>query len=110
MWARPTLDCNGIFGGFTGKGAKTIIPSMATSKISMRLVPDQDPRRIIKEFTKYIKKIAPKSVNVIVHDLHSAYPVLPLSAIKLLSLLPEQWKLPLAKKQFMSAMAAQYLS
>jgi acetylornithine deacetylase/succinyl-diaminopimelate desuccinylase-like protein len=76
MWARPTLDCNGIFGGFTGKGAKTIIPSMATSKISMRLVPDQDPRRIIKEFTKYIKKIAPKSVNVIVHELHSAYPVL----------------------------------
>jgi acetylornithine deacetylase/succinyl-diaminopimelate desuccinylase-like protein len=76
LWSRPTLDCNGIFGGFTGKGAKTIIPSLATAKISMRLVPDQDPKRIMKEFTKYIKKLAPKSVKVIVRDLHSAYPVL----------------------------------
>ncbi|MDR3666939.1 MAG: dipeptidase, partial [Ignavibacteriaceae bacterium] len=76
LWARPTLDCNGIFGGFTSKGAKTIIPSMATAKISMRLVPNQDPKRIAKEFTKHIKKIAPKSVSVIVRDLHFAYPVL----------------------------------
>jgi acetylornithine deacetylase/succinyl-diaminopimelate desuccinylase-like protein len=76
LWSRPTLDCNGIFGGFTGKGAKTIIPSMATAKISMRLVPNQDPRQIMKGFTKYVKKLAPKSVKVIVHDLHSAYPVL----------------------------------
>jgi len=76
IWARPTLDCNGIFGGFTGKGAKTIVPSMATAKISMRLVPNQDPKRISKEFTKYIKKLAPKSVKVIVRDLHCAYPVL----------------------------------
>jgi acetylornithine deacetylase/succinyl-diaminopimelate desuccinylase-like protein len=76
LWARPTLDCNGIFGGFTGKGAKTIIPSMATAKISMRLVPDQDPKKIIKEFTKYVRKLAPKSVSVIVRELHSAFPVL----------------------------------
>jgi acetylornithine deacetylase/succinyl-diaminopimelate desuccinylase-like protein len=76
LWARPTLDCNGIFGGFTGKGAKTIIPSMATAKISMRLVPNQDPKRVAKDFTKYIKKIAPKTVKVVVRDLHSAYPVL----------------------------------
>jgi len=76
LWARPTLDCNGIFGGFTSKGAKTIIPSMATAKISMRLVPNQDPKLISKEFTKYIKKLTPKSVNVIVRDLHCAYPVL----------------------------------
>ena len=76
LWARPTLDCNGIFGGFIGKGAKTIIPSMATAKISMRLVPNQDPKQITKEFTKYIKKLAPKSVKVIVRELHSAYPVL----------------------------------
>jgi len=76
LWSRPTLDCNGIFGGFTGKGAKTIVPSMATAKISMRLVPNQDPKRISKEFTKYIKKLAPKSVKVIVRDLHCAYPVL----------------------------------
>jgi acetylornithine deacetylase/succinyl-diaminopimelate desuccinylase-like protein len=76
IWARPTLDCNGIFGGFTAKGAKTIIPSMATAKISMRLVPDQDPKKIIKEFSRYIKKITPRSVKVVVRDLHSAYPVL----------------------------------
>jgi len=76
LWARPALDCNGIFGGFTGKGAKTIIPSMATAKISMRLVPNQDPKQIINSFTKYVKKLAPKSVKVIVRDLHSAYPVL----------------------------------
>jgi acetylornithine deacetylase/succinyl-diaminopimelate desuccinylase-like protein len=76
IWARPTLDCNGIFGGFTGKGAKTIIPSMATAKISMRLVPNQDPKHVAKEFTKYIKKLAPKSVKVIVRELHCAYPVL----------------------------------
>ena len=76
LWSRPTLDCNGIFGGFTGKGAKTIVPSMVTAKISMRLVPNQDPKCIAKEFTKYIKKLAPKSVRVIVRDLHCAYPVL----------------------------------
>jgi acetylornithine deacetylase/succinyl-diaminopimelate desuccinylase-like protein len=76
LWARPTLDCNGIFGGFTGKGAKTIIPSMATAKISMRLVPNQDPKRIAKEFSKYIKKLTPDTVKVAVHELHCAYPVL----------------------------------
>jgi acetylornithine deacetylase/succinyl-diaminopimelate desuccinylase-like protein len=76
IWVRPTLDCNGIYGGFTGKGAKTIIPSIVTAKISMRLVPDQDPRKIAREFTKFIKKIAPKSVKVGVKEIHSAYPVI----------------------------------
>ncbi len=75
-WARPTLDCNGIFGGFTGKGAKTIIPSKATAKISMRLVPHQDPKKIEKLFTRYIKSLAPKSVKVNVTGLHGGYPVL----------------------------------
>ncbi len=75
-WARPTLDCNGIIGGFTGKGAKTVIPSKVTAKISMRLVPNQDPNKISKMFTKYIKSIAPKSVKVSVKDLHGAYPVI----------------------------------
>lgn len=74
LWARPTLDCNGIYGGFTGKGAKTIIPSNATAKISMRLVPNQDPKKIAKDFTKFIKKLAPPSVTVKVTDLHGAYP------------------------------------
>jgi acetylornithine deacetylase/succinyl-diaminopimelate desuccinylase-like protein len=69
-WARPTLDCNGIYGGFTGQGAKTIIPSKATAKISMRLVANQSPKKIGKLFEKYIRAIAPKSVSVKVTDLH----------------------------------------
>ncbi len=76
IWIRPTLDCNGIIGGFTGKGAKTVIATSATAKISMRLVPNQDPYKIAKLFTKYIKQIAPKSVKVEVRNLHGAYPVL----------------------------------
>jgi acetylornithine deacetylase/succinyl-diaminopimelate desuccinylase-like protein len=76
IWARPTLDCNGIWGGFTGQGAKTVIPSKATAKISMRLVPHQDPKKIAKLFKKYIKKIAPKEVSIKVSDLHGGYPVI----------------------------------
>lgn len=71
-WARPTLDCNGIFGGFTGQGAKTVIPSKATAKISMRLVPNQNPKKISALVTKHLKKIAPKSVKISVKDLHGA--------------------------------------
>ena len=74
LWARPTLDCNGIIGGFTGKGAKTVLPSKATAKISMRLVPDQKPAKVAKMFKNYIQKIAPKSVKVTVRDLHGALP------------------------------------
>jgi len=76
LWVRPTLDCNGIIGGFTGKGAKTVIASHACAKISMRLVPNQDPKKIAKIFTKYIKSITPKSVKVKITDLHGAYPSL----------------------------------
>ncbi len=75
IWARPTLDCNGIIGGFTDKGAKTVLPSKALAKISMRLVPNQDPKKIAKLFTKYINEIAPRSVRVKVSDLHGAYPI-----------------------------------
>ncbi|MEO8232960.1 MAG: dipeptidase, partial [Ignavibacteriota bacterium] len=78
IWARPTLDCNGIWGGFTGEGAKTVIPSKASAKISMRLVPHQDPKKIEKLFEKYIKKIAPKEVSVKVKGLHGGYPVITL--------------------------------
>ena len=74
IWARPTLDCNGITGGFTGKGAKTIIPSKVSAKISMRLVPDQKPQKIFKLFSKYIKEIAPKSVKVKVANLQGGDP------------------------------------
>lgn len=70
LWTRPTLDCNGIIGGFTGNGAKTVLPSKAIAKISMRLVPNQDPVKIAKEFTKFVHSIAPKSVRVDVRTLH----------------------------------------
>jgi len=75
-WARPSLDCNGIYGGFIGKGAKTVLPSQATAKISMRLVPGQEPKKISKLFTNYIKKLTPKSVKVTVSDLHGGYPAI----------------------------------
>lgn len=67
---RPTLDCNGIWGGFQGEGAKTVLPSKASAKISMRLVPNQDPEKIEKLFTEYVKKVASKSVKVKVKSLH----------------------------------------
>ena len=80
IWVRPTLDCNGITGGFTGKGAKTVIPSKVSAKISMRLVPNQKPQKIFKLFAKYIKEIAPKSVKVKVTNLQGGDPsVTPLS-------------------------------
>ena len=75
VWARPTLDCNGIFGGFIGEGAKTVLPSKATAKISMRLVPNQDPKKISKLFKSYITKVAPKTVKINIKDLHGAYPI-----------------------------------
>lgn len=75
MWVRPTLDCNGIIGGFTEAGAKTVLPSKVTAKISMRLVPNQDPNKIAKLFTNYVKQIAPKSVRVKVREIHGGYPI-----------------------------------
>ncbi|MDQ7815467.1 MAG: dipeptidase [Melioribacteraceae bacterium] len=75
IWTRPTLDCNGIIGGFTEKGAKTVLPSKASAKISMRLVPNQDPKKIAKEFEKHVRALAPKSIKVDVRTLHYGYPV-----------------------------------
>jgi acetylornithine deacetylase/succinyl-diaminopimelate desuccinylase-like protein len=71
---RPSLDVNGIWGGYTGKGAKTIIPSKAYAKISMRLVPNQDPDEIPLLFEKYFKSLAPDAVRVKVTGLHGGYP------------------------------------
>ncbi len=62
--ARPTLEVTGMYGGYQGEGAKTVLPSRAHAKISMRLVPDQDPREIIELFERYVRSIIPPSVTV----------------------------------------------
>ncbi|MFK5879301.1 MAG: dipeptidase [Flavobacteriaceae bacterium] len=67
---RPTLDVNGIWGGYTGEGAKTVIASKANAKISMRLVPNQDWKAITELFTNHFKSIAPKSVTIKVTPHH----------------------------------------
>ncbi|WP_018479881.1 dipeptidase [Pontibacter roseus] len=72
---RPTLDVNGIWGGYTGEGAKTVIPSKAFAKISMRLVPNQTSAEITEKFQKHFESIAPKSVRVLVKPHHGGEPV-----------------------------------
>ncbi len=72
---RPTLDLNGIWGGYTGEGAKTVLPSKASAKISMRLVPHQDPKKIAQLFQTHFEKIAPSFVKVEVKELHGGQPV-----------------------------------
>jgi acetylornithine deacetylase/succinyl-diaminopimelate desuccinylase-like protein len=67
--ARPTLDVNGIWGGYIQPGAKTVLPSTASAKISMRLVPDQEPAEIAKLIQDYFAQIAPPTVQVQVRDL-----------------------------------------
>jgi acetylornithine deacetylase/succinyl-diaminopimelate desuccinylase-like protein len=68
--ARPTLEINGIWGGFQGEGAKTVLPARAGAKISMRLVPNQDPWKIASLVRQHIESLAPPSVRVRVEDLH----------------------------------------
>jgi acetylornithine deacetylase/succinyl-diaminopimelate desuccinylase-like protein len=72
---RPTLDVNGIWGGYIGEGAKTVLPSKAFAKISMRLVPNQDSHTITELFKKHFESIAPASVKVEVRPHHGGEPV-----------------------------------
>lgn len=69
-WLRPTVEVNGIWGGYTGNGFKTVIPSAAFAKVSCRIVPDQDPKVIGKLVAEYIKSKAPKGIDVTV-ELHA---------------------------------------
>ena len=72
MGVRPTLDVNGIWGGFTGEGSKTIIPAHAHAKVSCRLVPDQDGERIFEQFRDFVRQVAPRGVTVEVQNLGTA--------------------------------------
>jgi len=74
IWARPTFEVNGLLSGFTGEGAKTVLPATAMAKVSMRLVPDQHPDKIAALFEDYLKKVAPKTVDVKVTRMHGGRP------------------------------------
>ena len=63
LWCRPTLELNGMWGGYTAEGAKTVIPAKAHAKFSTRLVPDQDPDKIAKQVERHIRKLLPKTVR-----------------------------------------------
>ena len=73
-WARPTFEINGLLSGFTGEGAKTVLPAVAMAKVSMRLVPNQDPDKIAKLFEEYVHEVAPKTVEVKVTRMHGGKP------------------------------------
>jgi len=72
-WARPTLEVHGMPGGFVAPGAKTVIPARASAKVSMRLVPKQDPDDILKKYTEYVKKVTPKGIQISI-KVHSKGP------------------------------------
>lgn len=73
-WVRPTLEVNGIFGGFSGEGIKTVLPSEAGAKITCRLVPDQDPDEIIAKLTAHIEKHTPAGVTVAISEFDKGKP------------------------------------
>ena len=74
LWTRPTCEVNGLLSGYTGEGAKTVLPSKAMAKVSCRLVPDQDPREIVKLMQAHVDKHAPPGVKVTVTYLHGGRP------------------------------------
>jgi acetylornithine deacetylase/succinyl-diaminopimelate desuccinylase-like protein len=74
IWARPTLDVNGLLSGYTGEGAKTVLPARAMAKVSMRLVPEQDYHEVERLFTEHVRTLAPAGVTVEVEALHGGQP------------------------------------
>ena len=76
LGARPTLDVNGLWSGWSGPGAKTVLPAVAGAKVSMRLVPDQDPDEIGALFARHVAALAPAGAEVTVRSLHGAWPAL----------------------------------
>jgi acetylornithine deacetylase/succinyl-diaminopimelate desuccinylase-like protein len=72
--ARPTLDVNGLTSGFQGEGAKTVLPSVASAKVSMRLVPDQDPKEIAQLFIKHVNTLIPKGIKAEIVEHHGGHP------------------------------------
>jgi acetylornithine deacetylase/succinyl-diaminopimelate desuccinylase-like protein len=74
LWIRPTCDVNGILSGYTGEGAKTVLPAKAMAKVSFRLVPNQDPARVGELLRAHIARVAPPEVNVSVEELHGGRP------------------------------------
>ena len=83
---RPSLDVNGIWGGYLGKGAKTVLPSKAFAKISIRLVPDQDPEEIAELFISHFKSIAPPTVKIEIKRHHGGLPAItPVDSVEYLA-------------------------
>jgi acetylornithine deacetylase/succinyl-diaminopimelate desuccinylase-like protein len=74
VWARPTFEVNGLLSGFTGEGAKTVLPAIAMAKVSMRLVPDQHPDKIADLFEAYLRKVTPKTVELKLTRMHGGKP------------------------------------
>lgn len=74
LWYRPTLDVNGLLSGFTGEGSKTVLPSHAMAKVSMRLVPDQDPAQVVEAFEARVRELAPEGVTVEIKRSHGGAP------------------------------------
>jgi acetylornithine deacetylase/succinyl-diaminopimelate desuccinylase-like protein len=76
QWARPTLEMNGIWGGFTGEGSKTVLPSRAAAKLSCRLVPDQDPEEILQLVSARLRELCPPTVTMEITPMHTGKPAL----------------------------------
>jgi acetylornithine deacetylase/succinyl-diaminopimelate desuccinylase-like protein len=74
VWARPTFEVNGLLSGFTGEGAKTVLPAVSMAKVSMRLVPNQDPQKIGDLFEAYLRKVTPKTVELTITRMHGGKP------------------------------------